>query len=159
MEEKKVLVSLTDEDVHCFLQAISVQTVKLENYLDRISNDIKVIKEAIKTELAHREQEKLDLPFNPILLRKIENCGLSVRSTNALLNNNILYIGDLVHQSQRSLLAIPFLGRKSLNEIKWLLYNMGLDLEMHIPDWNPETLAKINQKIKSNVSNLVLENR
>jgi DNA-directed RNA polymerase subunit alpha len=39
-----------------------------------------------------------DLPFNPALLRKVDELELSVRSANCLKNDNIVYIGDLIRR-------------------------------------------------------------
>ncbi|MER2520400.1 MAG: DNA-directed RNA polymerase subunit alpha, partial [Bdellovibrionales bacterium] len=56
-----------------------------------------------------------DLPFNRNLLRKVEELELTVRSSNCLKNDNIVYIGDLVQKSESEMLRTPNFGRKSLN--------------------------------------------
>ena len=76
--------------------------------------------------------------MNPHLLRKVEELELSVRSANCLKNDNIVYIGDLVQKSESEMLRTPNFGRKSLNEIKEVLTNMGLNLGQIIPEWPPE---------------------
>lgn len=92
------------------------------------------------------ESEKKDeLPFNRNLLRKVEELELSVRSANCLKNDSIVYIGDLVQKSEAEMLRTPNFGRKSLNEIKEVLSQMGLHLGMEVVGWPPEnieTLAK-----------------
>jgi DNA-directed RNA polymerase subunit alpha len=57
-----------------------------------------------------------------------------VRSANCLKNDNIVYIGDLVQKSESEMLRTPNFGRKSLNEIKEILAQMGLSLGMKIDD-------------------------
>ena len=78
--------------------------------------------------LAERDEE--ELPFNKNLLRKVDELELSVRSANCLKNDNIIYIGDLVQKTEAEMLRTPNFGRKSLNEIKEVLSQMGLHLGM-----------------------------
>ena len=63
------------------------------------------------------------LSFNSNLLKKVEELELSVRSANCLKNDNIIYIGDLVQKTEPEMLRTPNFGRKSLNEIKEVLFN------------------------------------
>ena len=60
-------------------------------------------------------------PFNPALLKKVDELELSVRSANCLKNDNIVYIGDLIQKTEAEMLRTPNFGRKSLNEIKEVL--------------------------------------
>jgi len=94
------------------------------------------------------EEERTDLPFNKNLLRKVDELELSVRSANCLKNDNIIYIGDLVQKSEAEMLRTPNFGRKSLNEIKDVLSNMGLHLGMEIPDWPPENIEELAKKLE-----------
>lgn len=92
-------------------------------------------------------EEKLEeLPFNPVLLKKVDELELSVRSQNCLKNDNIVYIGDLVIKSEADMLKTPNFGRKSLNEIKEILVNFGLRFGMDIAEWPPENLAELAKK-------------
>ena len=86
------------------------------------------------------------LPFNPNLLKKVEELELSVRSANCLKNDNIIYIGDLVQKSESEMLRTPNFGRKSLNEIKEVLQQMELNLGMSVPDWPPENIDELAKK-------------
>ena len=81
---------------------------------------------------AQPNERRPELPFNPNLLRKVDELELSVRSANCLKNDNIVYIGDLVQKSEPEMLRTPNFGRKSLNEIKELLAEMGLSLGMRL---------------------------
>ena len=81
-----------------------------------------------------------DLAFNPAFLKKVDELELSVRSANCLKNDNIVYIGDLVQKSEAEMLRTPNFGRKSLNEIKEVLAQMGLHLGMEVPGWPPENI-------------------
>ena len=67
-----------------------------------------------------------------ILNRSVEELELSVRSYNCLKNANIQTIGELVQKTEAEMLRTKNFGRKSLNEIKEILANMGLSLGMRI---------------------------
>src|SRR5208282_4949871 len=65
-----------------------------------------------------------------VLNRSVEELELSVRSYNCLKNANIQTIGDLVQKSEAEMLRTKNFGRKSLNEIKEILSNLGLGFGM-----------------------------
>ena len=92
------------------------------------------------------EEAKPDLPFNPALLKKVDELELSVRSANCLKNDNIVYIGDLIQKTEGEMLRTPNFGRKSLNEIKEVLASMGLHLGMEVPDWPPENIDDLAKR-------------
>ena len=93
------------------------------------------------------EEREENLPFNKNLLRKVDELELSVRSANCLKNDNIIYIGDLVQKSETDMLRTPNFGRKSLNEIKEVLTQMGLHLGMDIVDWPPDNIEDLAKKL------------
>jgi len=86
--------------------------------------------------------------FNKNLLRKVDELELSVRSANCLKNDNIIYIGDLVQKSEQEMLRTPNFGRKSLNEIKEVLQQMGLHLGMEIANWPPENIEELAKRLE-----------
>ena len=88
-----------------------------------------------------------ELPFNKNLLRKVDELELSVRSANCLKNDNIVYIGDLVQKSEAEMLRTPNFGRKSLNEIKEVLAQMGLHLGMEIVNWPPDNIEELAKRL------------
>ncbi len=75
--------------------------------------------------------------LNENLFRSVDDLELSVRSANCLKNANIRYIGELVVRSEAEMLKTKNFGRKSLNEIKEILVEMGLGLGMKIEGWPP----------------------
>jgi DNA-directed RNA polymerase subunit alpha len=91
-----------------------------------------------------------DLEFNPLLLKKVDELELSVRSANCLKNDNIVYIGDLIQKTEAEMLRTPNFGRKSLNEIKEVLSGMSLHLGMDIVDWPPENIEDLAKKYEEN---------
>jgi DNA-directed RNA polymerase subunit alpha len=89
-----------------------------------------------------------DLPFNPALLKKVDELELSVRSANCLKNDNIVYIGDLIQKTEAEMLRTPNFGRKSLNEIKEVLAQMGLHLGMDVTGWPPEDIDSLAKRFE-----------
>jgi DNA-directed RNA polymerase subunit alpha len=90
-----------------------------------------------------KKPKEKKIPFDVNLLRKVSDLELSVRSHNCLKNDNIIYIGDLVVKSEAQMLKTPNFGKKSLNEIKELLVEMGLRFGMEIENWPPENLEEL----------------
>jgi len=81
------------------------------------------------------EQEKP--AFNDNLYRSVEELELSVRSANCLKNAEILKIYQLVQKTETEMLKTKNFGRKSLNEIKEVLAEMGLSLGMKLDSFVP----------------------
>ena len=98
-------------------------------------------------EVVKSEEVAEEIPFNRNLLRKVDELELSVRSANCLKNDNIIYIGDLVQKSENEMLRTPNFGRKSLNEIKEILSQLGLSFGMDIPEWPPENIENLIKKL------------
>jgi DNA-directed RNA polymerase subunit alpha len=92
------------------------------------------------------ERRVPDLAFNPALLKRVDELELSVRSANCLKNDNIVYIGDLIQKTEAEMLRTPNFGRKSLNEIKEVLAQMGLHLGMEVPNWPPENIDELAKR-------------
>ena len=95
------------------------------------------------------EESRPELEFNAALLKKVDELELSVRSANCLKNDNIVYIGDLIQKSEAEMLRTPNFGRKSLNEIKEVLAQMGLHLGMEVPNWPPENIEDLAKKFET----------
>jgi DNA-directed RNA polymerase subunit alpha len=77
--------------------------------------------------------------LNDNLYRRIDELELSVRSSNCLENADIKYIGELVQRKEMDMLRMKNFGRKSLNEIKELLGEMNLGLDMKIDNFPSRT--------------------
>ena len=101
-------------------------------------------------EAAGRQDNDDGLEFNPLLLKKVDELELSVRSANCLKNDNIVYIGDLIQKTEAEMLRTPNFGRKSLNEIKEVLSGMGLHLGMDVEDWPPDNIEDLAKKFEDN---------
>jgi DNA-directed RNA polymerase subunit alpha len=120
-------------------------------YAARILQDqLQIFVNFDEPEAARGDSADDDLEFNPLLLKKVDELELSVRSANCLKNDNIVYIGDLIQKTEAEMLRTPNFGRKSLNEIKEVLSGMGLHLGMDIVDWPPENIEDLAKKFEEN---------
>lgn len=81
-------------------------------------------------------------PANNALLKPVSELELSVRSANCLQNANIKYIYELVSKTEGEMLRTKNFGRKSLNEIKEILSQMGLGLGMKVDSLMKEIKEK-----------------
>ena len=72
--------------------------------------------------------DEAKLQINQHLFRSVNELELSVRAANCLKNANIKSIGELVQRSENEMLKTKNFGKKSLNEIKEVLAEMGLEL-------------------------------
>jgi DNA-directed RNA polymerase subunit alpha len=84
-----------------------------------------------------RRDDRPSIPLNDNLFRSVDELEFSVRSQNCLQNADIKYIGELVQKSEHEMLKTKNFGHKSLNEIKEILREMGLELGMKIDHFPP----------------------
>ncbi len=111
---------------------------------DAIAHAAKVLKDhlAVFIHLPEEEEETPVLeeeirkvpPFNENLLRSVNELELSVRAANCLKNAGIETIAEMVQKTESEMLKTKNFGRKSLNEIKEILSEMGLSLGMRVDD-------------------------
>ncbi len=112
---------------------------------DAVSLGSKILKDQLSVFLNFEEEpepvvemkEDKRPEFNPNLLRSVEELELSVRSANCLQNADIRYIYELVQKTEAEMLKTKNFGRKSLNEIKEILGEMGLSLGMKLEGFVP----------------------
>ena len=104
---------------------------------DALAYSAKILKEQLNIFINFPEEaepqpveEEDEPPVNENLFRTVDELELSVRSANCLKNANIKYIGELVQRTESEMLKTKNFGRKSLNEIKEMLTEMGLSLGM-----------------------------
>lgn len=117
---------------------------------DAVAFAAKILKEQLQIFINFAEEEEPPweetqteaAPFNENLMRRVDELELSVRSANCLAQAGIRYIGELVQRSEGEMLKTKNFGRKSLKEIKEILEDMGLQLDMQIDNWPPPQLAE-----------------
>jgi len=93
--------------------------------------------EQLEPEPEKKSGEPKKPKFNENLYRSVEELELSVRSANCLKNANIIKIYQLVSKTEGEMLKTKNFGRKSLNEIKEVLNEMGLSLGMKLEGFIP----------------------
>ena len=93
--------------------------------------------EDIEPEIEEETEETQNKEFNENLYRNVEELELSVRSANCLKNAEIHKIYQLVQKTEAEMLKTKNFGRKSLNEIKEVLQEMGLSLGMKLEGFVP----------------------
>jgi len=96
--------------------------------------------ETDEEEMEH-EQEQL----NENLFKSVDELELSVRSANCLKHADIRLIGELVQKTESEILATKNFGRKSLNEIKEILAEMGLSLGMKLENFPAQLEGKAEE--------------
>lgn len=112
---------------------------------DAVANAAKILKEQISAfinfdeepEPLETEEEEEEERLNENLFRPVSELELSVRSANCLKNANITLIGELVQKTEGEMLKTKNFGRKSLNEIRGIMEEMGLSLGMNLDSWPP----------------------
>jgi len=109
-------------------------------YAARVARDQMTIfagvEEEAETPIAIENGEQRPM-LNEYLYRPVEGLPISVRAFNGLQNADIKYIGELVQRTEQDMLKIKNFGRKSLNEIKEVLTDMGLSLGMRLDNLPP----------------------
>jgi len=139
---------------------LNVETNGTLSFDDSVALSARILQEQLQYFINFEEpeiedkktEEEMEIKFNKNLLRKVEELELSVRSANCLRNDNIIYIGDLVQKSENDMLRTPNFGRKSLNEIREILMQMGLNLGMDVPEWPPENIEELSKLIDENLT-------
>ncbi|MDR1040234.1 MAG: DNA-directed RNA polymerase subunit alpha [Deltaproteobacteria bacterium] len=80
-------------------------------------------------------------PLDAAFYRTVDELELSVRAANCLKNADIYYIGELVQKTESEMLKTKNFGRKSLNEIKDVLNNLGLHLGMSVGEFKRPAMS------------------
>ena len=111
---------------------------------DAVAYAAKIIKEQMnpfinfeeEPEPVEEEEAEKEEKLNENMFRPVSELELSVRSANCLKNADITLIGELVQKTEAEMLKTKNFGRKSLNEIKFILEEMGLSLGLKLNSFN-----------------------
>lgn len=111
---------------------------------DAVAYSAKIIKDQITVFITFDEHVSGDMhlgahdngELNEHLFKSIDDLELSVRATNCLRSANIATVGELVQRTEADMLKTKNFGRKSLDEIKSVLLNMGLDFGMKVDSFD-----------------------
>lgn len=118
---------------------------------DALAYSAKILKDQVSVFINFQEADEeapvaetvtVDARVNESLYKSVDELELSVRAANCLENAGIRYIGELVMRNESEMLKTKNFGRKTLNEIKDILAEMGLHLGMKIEGFDPARLRE-----------------
>ena len=121
---------------------------------DAVAHAAKIVKDHMQIFINFDEepepvQPQIDEKKQKILTNMakcVEELELSVRSYNCLKNANIQTIAELVQKTDGEMLRTRNFGRKSLNEIKEILEDMGLHLGMKVEEDDLKQILQAQKK-------------
>ena len=137
--ERLILETWTDGSVAPTL-AVGEASRILEDHFELLTDFPET---APAEEDAERDEARPRTELNENLFRNVDELELSVRASNCLKTANIRTIADLVQRSEAELLKTKNFGKKSLNEIKTILGEMGLALGLRL---DPEELERLRSQ-------------
>jgi len=109
-----------------------IEALKTASYLVR--QHYKFVIDFNELDLFQKDEIKMDI--NPYLIKKVTELELSVRASNCLQKEKIMYVGELIQYSEADLIKTPNFGKKSLDEIKEVLETINLSLGTPIENWD-----------------------
>ena len=117
---------------------------------DAVAFAAKILKEQLTVFINFEEEQEFDVSEEPPvedsvnehLNRSVDELDLSVRAQNCLQNAKVRWIGELVKMTDAELLKTKNFGRKSLKEIKELLFELDLSLGMKVDWWPPKEMKR-----------------
>ncbi len=111
---------------------------------DAVAYAARILQDQLSFFINFEEEPEAEAPaaaaseaLNENLFRPVEELELSVRAANCLQNADIKYIGELVQKTEAEMLKTKNFGRKSLNEIKEMLADMGLSFGLKLDNFPP----------------------
>jgi DNA-directed RNA polymerase subunit alpha len=138
-QERLVLELWTDGSVSS-TSAVGEASAILQDHFELLTNFPEMMP---SEETFERETDRPRTELNENLFRNVDELELSVRASNCLKTANIRSIADLVQKSESELLKTKNFGKKSLNEIKTILGEMGLSLGMRL---DPDELERLRSQ-------------
>ena len=128
---------------------LEIQTNGAVSPEDALAYGAKILKEQLSVFINFQEADEeavvheapaVDARINENLYKSVDELELSVRAANCLENAGIRYLGELVVRSEAEMLKTKNFGRKTLNEIKDILAELGLHLGMKLEGFDPSAL-------------------
>ena len=139
MDYDKLILEITTDGRISPDDALKQSAAILKHHLDVFDE---VSHEEIEFESESKEISEEQNRLRTLLNMSVNEIELSVRAANCLNNANITSVGELAMKSEQEMLKYRNFGKKSLNEIKDKLEQLGLSLGMKIDD---RLLDKINE--------------
>jgi DNA-directed RNA polymerase subunit alpha len=122
------------------VEAVGQAARLLEDHFELLMNFPEVTPQE---EVVEHDDTRPRAELNENLFRNVDELELSVRASNCLKTANIRSIADLVQKTEGELLKTKNFGKKSLNEIKTILGEMGLSLGMRL---DPEEVERLRSQ-------------
>jgi DNA-directed RNA polymerase subunit alpha len=138
--QERLLVEVWTDGSVTPMVAVGEASAILQDHFDLLTNFPEVVPTEEQTE---QDENRPRVELNENLFRNVDELELSVRASNCLKTANIRTIADLVQKSEAELLKTKNFGKKSLNEIKTILGEMGLSLGMRL---DPEELERLRSQ-------------
>ena len=107
--------------------------------VDELISQLKEFNKQNKTNLHFSYSKNQNYKFkNKNIFKRLDEIEWSIRTNNVFKDQKMVFIGDLIHITERDLLRYPNFGNQSLNEVKNVLKSMNLELGQLA--WPPEDL-------------------
>ncbi len=134
----KLIMEITTDGSVSPEDALAISSKIIKEHMNLFIN---FEEEEISEEEAEKETQEERAKLFEKLNKGVNELELSVRSINCLQNAYIQSIGELVQKTESEMLKTKNFGRKSLNELKEILEEMGLAFGMDIRGWTPEEIG------------------
>ncbi len=131
--------------LHLVLEGFGYEVLETDDSFKFDEGGTNAQENAISIETKTKEEELREI--DNFLLRPVEALGLTVRSENSLRSGNVDLVGDLIQLTERELLKLPNLGKKSLTEVKDSLSTHGFSLGSILDNWPPVSKEHKNTTI------------
>jgi DNA-directed RNA polymerase subunit alpha len=131
LDYDKLILEITTDGRITPDEAIKQSSAILKHHLEVFEQ---LSDEAIEFENETKEISEEQNRLRKLLNMSVNEIELSVRAANCLNNANITTVGELAMKSEQEMLKYRNFGKKSLNEIKDKLEQLGLSLGMKIDE-------------------------
>jgi DNA-binding CsgD family transcriptional regulator len=135
-------------------QELQINTITVNYHLSQARKKLDVRSTSLAANLLFEFEQGLTQktrdraePLNQYLFLRIDELELSVRTANAILSTNRVFVGDLVQMTEYQLLRVKNFGRKSLNELRDVLAHFNLRLGMELYSWPPHNIQQLAEQV------------
>lgn len=121
---------------------------------DALAYSAKILKDQLSVFINFDEERVRDVApptdsskkINEDLFKTIEELELPVRASNCLRNAGIKLVGELVQKSENDLLRTKNFGRKSLEDIRRVIENMGFGFDTPVDNFEQKYQEWLKRK-------------
>jgi predicted DNA-binding protein YlxM (UPF0122 family) len=130
----KLCKGLKLKDLYEQQEAMKAETERLKKkveYLGEIAGKYQSKQDLMNSYSMMEQYDKECSKEVSLLKRKVVDLPLSVRTKNVLIANNLLTLGDVVSQNEADISKAKNLGRKSFDELKTYITDLGFSFGMY----------------------------